>query len=184
MKLPTQASPVKRLAVQDYSNVQETIEEVANKTNSLELKLKPKKENDSSSPFKDFKEILKEVSSEKIQKIKSSNVSIIFWVKPRIDNSSPALEKATVEHFIICQFPGESSTQEIPNANHQSPDKIQEHPIKDVKKVLNKVLSEENRIQETPTANHQPLGEIQEYPSHTGIWTKLGSFLQQLTSHC
>ena len=63
MKLPTQASPVRRFAVQDYSNVQETLEEAANKTNSLELKLKPKKENDSSSPFKDFKEILKEVSS-------------------------------------------------------------------------------------------------------------------------
>ena len=184
MKLPTQASPVRRFAVQDYSNVQETLEEAANKTNSLELKLKPKKENDSSSPFKDFKEILKEVSSEKIQKIKSSNVSIIFWVKPRIDNSSPALEKATVEHFIICEFPGESSTQEIPNANHQSPDKIQEHPIKDVKKVLNKVLSGGSSIYQTPNANHQPPDEIQEYPSQTGIWTKLGNILQHLKSHC
>ncbi|NEO41779.1 MAG: hypothetical protein F6J90_37835 [Moorea sp. SIOASIH] len=62
MKLPNQASPVRRLVVQNYSGVQETLEEVASQSNSWELKLK--KENDSSSPFKDAEETLEEVSSE------------------------------------------------------------------------------------------------------------------------
>ncbi|NEO73039.1 hypothetical protein [Moorena sp. SIO3H5] len=62
MKLPNQASPVRRLVVQNYSGLQETLEEVASQRNSWELKLK--KENDSSSPFKDAEETLEEVSSE------------------------------------------------------------------------------------------------------------------------
>ncbi len=118
MKLPTQASPVRRFAVQDYSNVQETLEEAANKTNSLELKLKPKKEHDSSSPFKDVKEILKEVSS---------GASITQQTPNTTHESPDEIQEypiKDVKEILKEVSSGASITQQTPNATHELPDEI------------------------------------------------------------
>ena len=89
----------------------------------------------------------------------------------------------TVEHFIIYEFPRESSTQKIPNVS-KSPDLIQEYPIKDIKKVSKQVISGRSATRETPKVNHQPPDRIQKSSINHGIWKKLGSILQNLTSHC
>ena len=122
MKLPTQASPVRRFVVQDYSAVQERIEEVANKTNSLELKLKPKKEHDSSSTIKDVKEILKEVSS---------GASITQQTPNTTHESPDDIQKypiKDVNETLEEVSSGGGITQQTPNATHEPPDDIQKYP--------------------------------------------------------
>ncbi|EGJ34783.1 MULTISPECIES: hypothetical protein [Moorena] len=73
MKLPNQASPVRRLVVQNYLGVQETLEEVASQRNSWELKLK--KENDSSSPFEDIKKTFDIVAKSELEEVSSGESS-------------------------------------------------------------------------------------------------------------
>ncbi|NEO79381.1 hypothetical protein [Moorena sp. SIO4G3] len=75
MKLPNQASPVRRFVVQNYSGVQETLEEVASQRNSWELKLKLKKENDSSSPFKDIKKTFENGAKSELEEVSSGQSS-------------------------------------------------------------------------------------------------------------
>ncbi|AOY83815.1 hypothetical protein BJP36_31745 [Moorena producens JHB] len=73
MKLPNQASPVRRFVVQNYSGLQETLEEVASPRNSWELKLQ--KENDSSSPFKDIKKTFDIGAKSELEEVSSGGSS-------------------------------------------------------------------------------------------------------------
>ncbi|NEO41780.1 MAG: hypothetical protein F6J90_37840 [Moorea sp. SIOASIH] len=75
MKLPNQASPVRRFVVQNYSAVPETLEEVASQRNSWELKLKLKKENDSSCPFKDIKKTFDNGAKSELEEVSSGESS-------------------------------------------------------------------------------------------------------------